>query len=63
MSGSDLELARDFDIKRLKKIKSYRGIRHVAGLPTKGQRTRANFRKNKKKGAGIKKKSKKGVRE
>ena len=26
--GSDLELTKEFDIKRLKKIKSYRGLRH-----------------------------------
>ncbi len=57
--GSDLELQKDFDIKRLKKIKSYRGFRHMSGLPTRGQRTKSNFRKNKAKGAGIKKKGKK----
>ena len=56
--GSDLELLKEFDIKRLKKIKSYRGYRHMLGLPTRGQRTRSNFRKNRKKGAGIKKKKK-----
>lgn len=55
--GSNLELRKEFDIKRLKKIKSYRGYRHVAGLPVRGQRTRAHFRKNRLKGAGIKKKS------
>lgn len=59
LTGADLELRTDFDIKRLKKIKSYRGYRHMAGLPTRGQRTRSNFRKNKAKGAGIKKKGKK----
>jgi len=57
--GSDLELKKEFDIKRLKKIKSYKGFRHVAGLPVRGQRTRSNFRRNKAKGAGIKKKPKK----
>ncbi len=30
------------DIKRLKDIKSYRGIRHKVGLPVRGQRTRHN---------------------
>lgn len=54
--GVDLELATEFDIKRLKKIKSYRGSRHTAGLPSRGQRTKANFRRNRRKGAGIKKK-------
>jgi len=55
--GTDLDLRKDFDIKRLKKIKSYRGIRHAAGLPLRGQRTKAHFRKNRNKGSGIKKKS------
>ena len=54
--GSNLELRKEFDIKRLKKIKSYRGYRHVAGLPVRGQRTKAHFRKNRSRGAGIKKK-------
>lgn len=58
LTGSDLDLKKEFDIKRLKKIKSYRGIRHVAGLPTRGQRTRSNFRFNRKKASGIKKKVK-----
>lgn len=54
--GVDLELKSEFDIKRLKKIKSYRGIRHASKLPLRGQRTKANFRRNRKKGSGIKKK-------
>jgi small subunit ribosomal protein S13 len=32
------------NIKRLKDIKSYRGLRHIANLPTRGQRTRTNAR-------------------
>ena len=32
------------NIKRLKDIKSYRGIRHSANLPSRGQRTRTNAR-------------------
>ncbi len=54
--GSDLELKTEFDIKRLKKIKSYRGLRHLVGLPTRGQRTKSHFRPNRRKGSGIKKK-------
>ncbi len=42
--GSDLDIIRDFDIKRLKKIKSYKGIRHSQKLPVRGQRTRSHFR-------------------
>src|SRR3972149_6738566 len=30
------------NIKRLKEIKSYRGMRHRLGLPVRGQRTRTN---------------------
>ena len=56
--GADLELQKEFDIKRLKQMGSYRGFRHIAGLPLRGQRTRSNFRKNRRKGAGIKKKKK-----
>jgi small subunit ribosomal protein S13 len=58
--GTDLELQKEFDISRLKKIKSYRGSRHALGLPARGQRTKSHFRKNKKKGVGIKKKVKPG---
>jgi small subunit ribosomal protein S13 len=32
------------NIDRLKRIGSYRGMRHKAGLPTRGQRTRSNGR-------------------
>lgn len=32
------------DIKRLKQIGSYRGARHAAKLPARGQRTRSNAR-------------------
>ncbi|MCD4771294.1 30S ribosomal protein S13 [archaeon] len=48
ISGADLKLRKEFDIKRLKKIRSYKGVRHVAGLPVRGQRTKANFRRNRK---------------
>ena len=58
LTGVNLELKKEADIKRLKKIKTYRGLRHSAKLPVRGQRTRANFRKNKQKGVGIKKKGK-----
>src|SRR3989338_5115799 len=32
------------NIKRLKDIKAYRGIRHMRGLPSRGQRTKTNSR-------------------
>ena len=54
--GNSLELQTEFDIKRMKKIKSYKGIRHIANQPVRGQRTKAHFRKNRGKSMGIKKK-------
>lgn len=53
--GPDLTLKQEFDVKRLRKIKSYKGSRHAAKLPVRGQRTKSNFRKNKKKAGGKKK--------
>lgn len=55
--AADLDYAKDQDIKRLKKIKSYRGMRHQWRLPLRGQRTRSNFRPNKGKGGAVKKKT------
>ncbi|MEK6834947.1 MAG: 30S ribosomal protein S13 [Nanoarchaeota archaeon] len=46
LTGSNLTLSKELDIKRLKKIKSYRGLRHAIGQPTRGQRTRSHFRTN-----------------
>lgn len=40
----DLRLEIQEDIKRLKEIGSYRGIRHSRNLPVRGQRTRSNAR-------------------
>lgn len=44
---ADLTYTIDNDIKRMKKIKSYKGVRHMLGQPVRGQRTKSNFRKNK----------------
>jgi small subunit ribosomal protein S13 len=51
------------NIKRLKDIGSYRGMRHARGLPTRGQRTKTNSRtvrgnKRVTMGSGRKKESK-----
>ncbi len=54
-----LNFTKENDLKRLKKIKSYRGLRHQKKLPVRGQRTRSNFRKSKGKVVGVKKKGKK----
>lgn len=32
------------NIKRLKEIQAYRGVRHIRGLPVRGQRTKTNSR-------------------
>jgi small subunit ribosomal protein S13 len=41
------------NIKRLKDIGSYRGLRHKNGLPVHGQRTRTNARTRKGKGVAV----------
>src|SRR3989337_1687280 len=38
----DLRVEINENIKRLKEIGSYRGLRHSKGLPVRGQRTRSN---------------------
>ena len=55
--NADLKFQNDNDLKRLKKIKSYRGLRHQWGLPVRGQKTKSNFRKNKGKSLAVKKKT------
>lgn len=40
----DLKREIIMNIKRLKDINSYRGIRHMKGLPARGQRTKTNSR-------------------
>ncbi|MBN1386525.1 30S ribosomal protein S13 [Candidatus Woesearchaeota archaeon] len=52
---SDLTFQKDNDIKTLKKIRCYRGVRHMDNLPVRGQRTKSNFRRNKGKVQGVKK--------
>lgn len=54
--GNELDIKKDFDIRRMKKIRSYKGIRHTNKLPVRGQRTRSHFRK---KGQAVKVKKKK----
>lgn len=40
----DLQREIGLNIKRLKEINSYRGLRHKANLPVRGQRTKTNAR-------------------
>ena len=35
-----------FDVAKQKSLKTYRGLRHVYGLPVRGQRTKTNATKN-----------------
>ena len=44
--GELRKIVRD-NIETLKRIHSYRGMRHIAGLPARGQRTRTNSRTRK----------------
>lgn len=41
---ADLARQVQLNIKRLKEIKAYRGLRHSANLPARGQRTKTNAR-------------------
>ncbi len=40
----ELKREKMMNIKRLKDINSYRGIRHIKGLPVRGQQTKTNTR-------------------
>src|SRR5665647_567350 len=49
----DLQRQVTNNIKRLKDVSAYRGLRHKAGLPVNGQRTRTNARTRKGKGVAV----------
>ncbi|MBI5397896.1 30S ribosomal protein S13 [Candidatus Woesearchaeota archaeon] len=51
--GADLKFQSENDIKMLKKIRSYRGVRHTFGLPVRGQKTKSNFRDKRTKKAAL----------
>ena len=53
--SADLTFSKEKDVRRLRRLKSYRGFRHQVGAPMRGQRTRSNFRRNKTKGSGGRK--------
>ena len=42
--GNDLQLTRQHDINRMKKIDSYKGVRHRGGHKVRGQRTKSTGR-------------------
>jgi small subunit ribosomal protein S13 len=49
----DLQRQVTNNIKRLKDVNAYRGLRHKAGLPVNGQRTRTNARTRKGKSVAV----------
>lgn len=49
----DLRKIRSMNIKNLKDIKCYRGLRHIRGLPVRGQSTHSNARTRKGKAVPI----------
>lgn len=58
LTGPKLDLQKEFDIRNIKKMKSYKGVRHMQGLPVRGQRTRSTFRKKGRTVGVIRKKQK-----
>ncbi|NLA30882.1 MAG: 30S ribosomal protein S13 [Methanomicrobiales archaeon] len=42
--GTDLTMANDDDVNRMRKMRSYRGIRHETGQKVRGQRTKSSGR-------------------
>ena len=53
VTEGDLQRLVQNNIKRLKDINAYRGLRHKSGLPTRGQRTRTNARTRKGKAVAV----------
>ena len=53
VTEGDLQRLVANNIKRLKDVNAYRGLRHKAGLPTRGQRTRTNARTRKGKAVAV----------
>ena len=53
MVEGDLKRLVNNNVKRIKDINSYRGLRHKAKLPVRGQRTRTNARTRKGKGVAV----------
>ena len=51
----DLKMTHDEDLNRMKKVKSYKGIRHASGHKVRGQRTYSNGRKRSALGVSRKK--------
>ena len=55
LSASSLELSQKMDINEMRKLKTFKGVRHSLGLPVRGQRTRSSFRHGKSVGVSRRK--------
>ena len=55
LTGTKIALTRRDDINTMRRIRSYKGVRHQQGQPVRGQRTRSTFRTSKKAVGVIKK--------
>ncbi len=53
--GVEIDLKKMEDINTMKRIKSYKGVRHELGQPVRGQRTKSSFRTQKTVGVSRKK--------
>jgi len=53
LTEADLKRIVTGNVKRIKDINAYKGLRHKAGLPVNGQRTRTNARTRKGKGVAV----------
>jgi len=47
ITGPNLPFRQKEDIKAMIRVRNYRGVRHMFGLPVRGQRTKSSFRKGK----------------
>jgi len=54
LSSSSLEISKRFDVKKMKEMRSYKGMRHSFGLKVRGQRTKSTGRKGS--AVGVKRK-------
>ena len=56
ITGTQIDLYRREDINLMRRMRSYKGIRHQMGQPVRGQRTRSSFRTSKR-AVGVMKKA------
>lgn len=55
---NELDMSKEWDVRRMKKMRSYKGWRHALGQPVRGQRTKSHFRKES--SVGVRKGKEKG---